>query len=295
MTICEGHPVATRQEILTKIKGMHGVLWAGHERLDAEALDAAGPQLKSISTMSAGIDYVDLAEVRRRGIPIGYTPSVLNDAVADVAIGLMVAACRRFHEGLLKIEQNDWETGPQWMLGQDIKGRTVGIVGLGEIGQTIAKRLQGFEIQKLLYTGHKPKAAGDRLNATFVSFDELLANSDIVFVATPLTNETKGMFNEAAFNKMKPTSVFVNIARGAIVDQDALINALKTNKIFAAGLDVMSPEPLPADHPLLKLPNCVVIPHLGSATVRTRNDMATLAAHNVLRGIAGEPMLSPVP
>lgn len=159
--ICEGLPEPSREEILSKSEGVDAILWATHEQLNAEALDRAGPQLKAISTKSAGIDYVDVAEVKRRGIPLGYTPNVLSDAVADLGIGLMIAAARRFHEGNLTIVGDKWEQGdPQWMMGQDVKGSTVGIVGFGGIGQTIAKRLKGFDVEAILYTGHKEKPEG---------------------------------------------------------------------------------------------------------------------------------------
>jgi len=282
----------TREDLLSKLRGMDGVFWGSHDKLDAEALDAVGPQLKSLSTMSVGIDYVDLNEVKRRKIPLGYTPTVLNDAVADIGVGLAIAASRRFHEGRCKIEQSQWEKRAQWMGGQEIRDSTVGIVGFGGIGQTIAKRLSGFDVGQFLYCGHKKKPEADKFGAKFVPFLELVERSDFIFIICPLTEETRKMFNAAVFDKMKPTSVLVNIARGDIVDQEALYDALKTRKIFAAGLDVMTPEPLPADHPLMTLPNCVIIPHLGSATVRTRQDMAKVAAINVLAGLAEEPMLS---
>lgn len=161
VTICEGLPQPTREEVLSKAKGMDAILWATHEPLDAEALDRIGPSVRAISTKSAGIDYVDVPEVRRRGIPLGYSPEVLSDAVADLAIGLMVSAARRFHEGYLKIVTNAWDSGdPQWMLGRDIKGSTVGIVGLGSIGTQIAERLKGFKVRTFLYTGHREKPAG---------------------------------------------------------------------------------------------------------------------------------------
>lgn len=161
MFVCEGLPEPSREEILTKSQGMDGILWATHEKLNAEALDRAGPQLRAISTKSAGIDYVDVAEVKRRAIPLGFTPNVLGDAVAELAIGLMVSAARRFHEGHTKIVKNRWELGdPQWMLGQEVRGSTVGIVGFGDIGRKIAKRLQGFEIGKLLYSGHRESPQG---------------------------------------------------------------------------------------------------------------------------------------
>ena len=291
VTVCETN---TREEILQKVKGMDGIFWASHDKLNAEALDAAGPQLKSLSTMSVGIDYVDLEEIKRRKLPLGYTPTVLNDAVADIGVGLAIAASRFFHEGRVKIEASQWEKRPQWLLGQEIRDSTVGIVGFGAIGQTIAKRLSGFDVGQFLYCGHREKPEAAKIGAKFVPFMELVERSDFIFIICPLTSETRKMFNAEVFAKMKPTSVLVNVARGDIVDQDALYDALKTNKIFAAGLDVTSPEPLPADHPLLKLPNCVIIPHLGSATVRTRDDMARVAAINVLAGLADEPMHSAV-
>lgn len=246
-----------RAEILELSKDVSGILWATHSPLDAEALDAAGPRLKAISTMSGGLDYVDVPEVKRRNIPLGYTPIILNDAVADLAIGLMVAAARRFHEGYLKIKSSEWKSHPQWMLGQDIKGSTVGIVGFGGIGQTIAKRLAGFDVGQVLYTGRNPKPADieQKYKAKFVSQEELLRGSDFVFISVPLTNETRGMFDKAAFGMMKNTSVLVNVARGEIVNQDDLYEALKSQTIFSAGLDVMYPEPISSDDKLLKLTN----------------------------------------
>uniref|UniRef100_A0A336MIW7 Glyoxylate reductase/hydroxypyruvate reductase n=1 Tax=Culicoides sonorensis TaxID=179676 RepID=A0A336MIW7_CULSO len=292
---CDSVP-PTRAEILNKSAGVDAILWASHAKLDAEALDAAGPQLKALSTMSAGIDYVDLAEVRRRNIPIGYTPGVLNNAVANMAIGLMIAASRRFHEGRLKIEQSKWDGGPQWMLGQDITDAVVGIVGFGQIGQTIAKRLQGFDIAGILYTARKEKPeANKKFNAKFASFDELIEKSDFVIICLPLTDETRGLFRTSVFKKMKSTSVLINVARGQIVNTTDLVNTLKDGDIFAAGLDVMDPEPLRHDHPLMNLPNAVIVPHLGSATIQTRSDMSLVAAHNILAGLAGENMFSPVP
>lgn len=289
LTICETN---TRAEILEKIKGVDAIFWGSHEKLNAEALDAAGNQLKCISTMSVGIDYVDLEEVKRRKIPLGYTPNVLNDAVADIGVGLAIAASRRFYEGRLKIERSEWERRQQWLLGQEIRNSTVGIVGFGGIGSTIAKRLTGFDVKQFLYCGHKPKPEAEKFNAKFVPFEELVKESDFIFIICPLTDETRKMFNAETFAKMKSTSVLINVARGDIVDQDALYDALKNNKIFAAGLDVMSPEPLPANHKLLTLENCFIIPHLGSATFKTRSDMSLTAAMNILCGLGEIPMNS---
>jgi len=295
LVVCQSLP-PNRSEILEKVKGVNGIFWACHEPLNAEILDTAGPQLKAVSTMSAGLDYVDIDVFKARKIPLGYTPTVLNQAVADIAIGLMIAAARRFHEGRQKIDSSTWENYHlNWMLGQEIREAAVGFYGFGGIGQAIAKRLKGFDIEKILYTTRRRVDSDieQEFSASKVSFNNLLANSDILFVATPLTNETREVFNSTAFAKMKPNAVLVNVARGQIINQDDLYKALKENKIFAAGLDVMDPEPLPANHPLLTLPNCVITPHLGSATERTRGDMATIAAHNVLRGMVGEPMFAP--
>ena len=291
--ICE---TSELEELLEKCKGVDGLYWSSwgaHNRLTAEVLDAVGPQLKCISTCSVGFDFVDLEEVKKRKIPLGYTPNILNNSVADIAVGLAIAASRRFHEGRQKIKDSAWEPRLQWMTGEDIRDSTVGIVGFGGIGQTIAKRLSGFDVGHFLYCGRNKKPEADKIGAKFVPFSELVEKSDFVFIACPLTSENHKMFNAEVFDKMKPTSVLVNVARGDIVDQEALYDALKNNKIFAAGLDVMTPEPLPADHPLLSLLNCVIIPHLGGATTRTRNDMATVAAINVLAGLANQPMHSP--
>ncbi|XP_030383789.1 glyoxylate reductase/hydroxypyruvate reductase isoform X2 [Scaptodrosophila lebanonensis] len=285
-----------RAEILEKIKGVDGVFWGGHEPLNAEVLDAAGPNLKAISTMSAGIDYVDVAELKKRNIPLGHTPTVLNTAVADLTVGLLIAAARRFHEGRSKIESNNWESFHlNWLLGQDIRDSTVGFFGFGGIGQAIAKRLSGFDIEQVLYTTRRrlSKELETEFNAKKVEFDELLSKSDFIIIAAPLTPETQGIFNATTFGKMKSNAVLINIGRGKIINQNDLYDALKTNQIFSAGLDVTDPEPLPANDKLLTLPNLVVIPHLGSATTRTRSEMSTIAAHNVLRGMVGEPMFAP--
>lgn len=217
-----------------------------------------GPQLKAVSLKSAGYDYADVDACKQRNVLLGNTPGVLSDAVADVAVGLLIAAARRFHEGRRAIETNEWNViSPKFLLGQDIKGSTVGIVGLGGIGQTIVRRLKGFEVGQFLYSGRSgPKAEGNALGAKYVSFDELLADSDFVIIACPLTKETVNLVDAAALKKMKRTAVLVNIARGGIVDQGALVKALQDGTIYAAGLDVMTPEPLAVDDVLLTLPNC---------------------------------------
>ncbi|RZC32539.1 uncharacterized protein BDFB_011472 [Asbolus verrucosus] len=283
-----------RETILEKVAGVDAIFWATKENLDKEVLDLAGPQMKTIGTMSVGVNNIDVEELKKRGIKLGNTRGVLFDAVADVAVLLALAAARRLREGRMKIEQNQWTPGLGWMLGQDVVGSTIGIVGLGEIGQTVLKRFKSFNVAKFLYTGHRESQQGKELGGNFVSLETLVKESDFIIVCVPLTSETKSMFNDNIFSKMKSTAVFVNVSRGEVVDQDALIRALKDNKIFAAGLDVTTPEPLPPDHELLKLPNLVLLPHLGSATTNTRNAMAELTAQNILRGLGGEEMFSPV-
>ncbi|XP_066994638.2 glyoxylate reductase/hydroxypyruvate reductase [Anabrus simplex] len=295
LIICPELPYPSRKDILNRIKGVDAVFWCTKERLDTEMLDTAGPNLKIVSTMSAGYDHIDIAAVKSRGIKIGNTSNVLNASVAEIAVALALMAGRRLQEGRQVMERGAWEPGsPIWMLGHDLYGSTVGIVGLGNIGCEIAKRLKAFEISRLLYSGHSVKPAAAELGAQFVSFDDLLKESDFIIIACPLNDGTRNMFNDTAFSKMKKNAIIVNIGRGGVIDQPALIRALESGKIYAAGLDVMVPEPLPTDHPLLKLKNCVLIPHLGSATVRTRLAMADLAARNILAALDGKEMPSPL-
>ncbi|CAH0564754.1 unnamed protein product [Brassicogethes aeneus] len=284
----------SKAEILSKVKGVDAIFYATYIPLDKEILDQAGSQLKTVSLMSAGYNHINIPELKERGIKLSNTPKVLSDAVAEVAVLLTLGAARRSHEGRKKIESGDWKSDPQWLLGQDISGSTVGIIGLGSIGQAILKRLKPFGVEQFIYTGHKEKTEGKELGAKFVDFETLNKNSDFIIVSAPLTNETRGIINDDFFSKTKKTAVLVNIARGEIVNQEALIKALKEGKIFSAGLDVMTPEPLPVDHELLKLPNLVLTPHIGSATVKTRNSMSVLAAKNILKGIEGEELLTPV-
>ncbi|XP_036329270.1 glyoxylate reductase/hydroxypyruvate reductase-like [Rhagoletis pomonella] len=289
--VCESVP-PSRAEILHKVPGVDAIFWAHYQPLNGEILDAAGQQLKAVSTMSSGIDYVDLPEFKRRQMPLGHTPGIVKNSVADLAVGLMVAAGRHFHAGRQEIENSLWRTERiDWMMGQEVRGSVVGFLGFGGIGQAIAKRLQGWEAAKIIYHTRTPRE--NPFGAIHVPFEQLLRESDFLVVACPLTAETRGKFNAGAFKQMKTNCVFVNVGRGGIVDQPALVNALKTGEIAAAGLDVMTPEPLPADDPLLKLPNCVVIPHLGTQTMQTTIEMGLTAANNILNALDGKPMICP--
>ncbi|KAL0099233.1 hypothetical protein PUN28_020066 [Cardiocondyla obscurior] len=282
--------ISSREQVLEALSDQDAVFLASHHHVNEEFLER-GKKLKVVSTMSAGYDHLDVEKIKSRGIKIGHTPVVLSAAVAEMAILLLLSAARRAYEGRQKLENGETATGPLWMLGQDLRGSTVGILGLGNIGQAVVKRLMGFEVGHFIYNGHSRKKAGDELGATFVSLDQLLEQSDFLVITVPLTNETKGLFNDSKFNKMKTTAVLVNVSRGQIIDTDALVRALENKKIFAAGLDVTDPEPLPKGHRLLELPNVEIVPHLGSATIKTRTDMAIIAAQNIVNGLEGKPLV----
>ncbi|MEL6307489.1 MAG: D-glycerate dehydrogenase, partial [Chloroflexota bacterium] len=259
------------------------------EKIDREALDAA-PKLKVISNYAVGVDNISIDLATERGIPIGNTPGVLTDTTADLAFALLLATARRIPEGISYVRNGDWQTwNPIQLLGQDVHGATLGIIGLGRIGYATAKRARGFDMNILYHGGSTPEFA-ERTQAQAVDLDTLLRESDFVSVHTPLTPETEGMIGERELSLMKPTATLINTARGAIVQTNALIVALQNGVIASAALDVTDPEPLPASHPLLALDNCIVIPHVGSATWQTRIRMGMIAAENVIAGLNGTPL-----
>ena len=275
-----------RDVLLNKVRGVDGFLSMLTDRVDAELLDAAGPQLKVVSNHAVGFDNVVVADATARGIPVGNTPGILTDATADIAFALLLAAGRRIVESERYIREGKWKTWhPSMLLGMDLAGKTLGLVGFGRIGRAVAKRAVGFDLRIVFYD----QTADSEFGAVKMnSLDELLHESDFVSVHTPLNESTRHMVNADFLSKMKPNAVFVNTSRGPVVDQSALYEALKAKKIFAAGLDVTDPEPLPLDSPLLTLENCVIVPHIGSASERTRDAMARLAAENLIAGLKGE-------
>jgi glyoxylate reductase len=274
-----------------KVRDCEGLISLLTDKIDASLLDAA-PKLKVVSNFAVGFNNIDLAAATKRGIRVGNTPGVLTDATADMAITLLMAAARRLGESTQDAREGRWKTwDPLGWLGQDLVNRTVGIVGMGRIGYTVARRLHLAWSMRVLYTDVNPRADVEQeLKAKRVDLDTLLRESDFVSVHTDLNPETKGLFGKTQFAKMKPTAVFINTARGPIVNQVALAESLRNNTIFAAGLDVTDPEPLPADHELLHMPNCVVAPHTASATVHTRNEMARICAENLIAGLTGKPL-----
>jgi glyoxylate reductase len=274
----------SRNMLLDRVKGVDGLLSALTEQVDAELMDEA-PNLKVISNFAVGVDNIDIVAATKRKIPVGNTPGVLTDATADMAFALLMAAARRVVEGERFVQAGLWKTwDPQLLLGADFVGSTLGIIGFGRIGQAVAKRATGFDLH-VIYHDPSVKSA---FNATPVELDKLLKESDFISLHVPLTPITRHMINDETLKKMKPNSILVNTSRGPVVDPRALYRALTERIIFAAALDVTEPEPLPLDDPLLKLDNCIVVPHLGSASRRTRDQMSVLAAQNLIAGLAGE-------
>jgi glyoxylate reductase len=274
----------SRNELLDRVKAVDGLLSALTERVDAELMDMA-PKLKVISNYAVGVDNIDVAAATNHKIPVGNTPGVLTDATADMAFALLMAAARRIIEGERFVKDGKWKTwDPQLLLGADIAGSTLGIVGFGRIGQAVAKRATGFDLH-VIY--HDPSAKPG-FGATPVDIETLLHESDFISLHVPLNSKTRHMINRETLRMMKPNAVLVNTSRGPVIDTEALFDALKENRIFAAALDVTDPEPLPSGHPLLGLANCIVVPHLGSASKWTRDQMAILAAENLIAGLKGE-------
>jgi glyoxylate/hydroxypyruvate reductase len=281
-----------RETLLEWVQGIDGLYCLLTERIDDELLDAAGPSLKVVSTLSVGYDHIDIKACRRRNVAVGNTPGVLTETSADLAVALLLTTARRIPESMQAVRRGEWTTWkPEWMAGYDVHDSTVGIVGLGRIGLATAKRLHyGFGC-RILYNSPKPKPSiADPIQGEFTDFPVLLEQSDFVSIHAPLNAETRNLFNADAFRKMKRTAILINTSRGGTVDQEALYDALVSGEIAGAGLDVTTPEPLPTDHPLLTLPNCVILPHIASASYATRAKMALLAAKNLVAGAKGLPL-----
>jgi glyoxylate reductase len=285
-----------RDELLRAVAGCDGVLTLLTDRVDDEFLDAAGPQLKVVSNYAVGFDNVDVPACTARGIPVGNTPGVLTETTADLAFALMMAAARRLPEGDRYVRAGKWKTwGPMLLLGPDVHGATIGIVGFGRIGQAVARRAAGFGMKILYHDVHRADPAIEaEHSATFLPLEKLLGQADFVSLHVNLTPETRGLINSEKLGWMKPTAVLVNTSRGPVVDGAALATALRDGQIFAAGLDVTDPEPIATDDPLLSLDNCLVVPHIASASHATRSKMAEMAAANLLAGLRGERLPTPV-
>jgi glyoxylate reductase len=268
---------------------LDGLLCLLTDRIDAAFL-ARAERLKVVSQMAVGVDNIDVATATARGIPVGHTPGVLTDTTADLAFALILATGRRVVEAAEAVKQGQWRTWmPMWLTGHDVHGATIGVLGAGRIGVAVARRATGFGM-RILYHDTVPSPAAEALGAVRVDRAKLLAESDFVTLHTPLLPETRHLVDEGFLRAMKPSAILVNTSRGAVVDEAALYRALSEGWIYAAGLDVTEVEPVPMTSPLLTLPNCVVLPHIASASVPTRTRMAVMCAENILAGLHGEPL-----
>jgi lactate dehydrogenase-like 2-hydroxyacid dehydrogenase len=272
-----------RAALLQAVKGCEGLLALLTDPIDAGVMDAA-PGLKVISNCAVGFDNIDLKAATARKIPVGNTPEVLTDATADLAFALLLAAARHIVPGVEYVRAGKWKTwNLQLLLGADLRGRTLGIIGFGRIGRAVARRASGFGM-RVIYCD---PASADTGEAEPVDLEALLRQSDFVSLHVPLTDDTRHLIYEETLRMMKPSAVLVNTSRGPVVDHDALYRALRDHRLFAAGLDVTDPEPLNGDSALLRLDNCIIVPHLGSASKWTRDEMARLAAENLIAGLRG--------
>jgi glyoxylate reductase len=279
------------ETLLERVVGVEGFLCMLTDKVDSQLMDAAGKQLKVISQMAVGYNNIDIAAAKERGIKLGNTPGVLTDATADLAFSLLLASARRLVEGAEYIRAGKWQTWhPSVLLGHELRGSTLGIIGWGRIGQAVAKRARGFDMRILTYSRSAAAKKVESAGAQLVDFDTLLRESDFVSLHVPQNELTYHLINRETLALMKPTAILINTARGGIVDQKALVEALKNGVIGGAALDVTDPEPIPLDDPLLTLPNALVVPHIGSATHHTRNLMASMAADNLIAGITDQPL-----
>ncbi len=277
------------QQLRVAVQNCDGLLCMLTDRID-EALLAAAPRLRVISSCSVGVDHVDLAALAARGIPLGHTPHVLTDATADLTFALLLAAARRLPEAEQFMRSGEWTPARRWepslLLGKDLRGATLGLLGLGAIGQAVAQRAQGFGLRVIGWTPSGRAVPG----VEAASFEAVLAQSDFLSLHLALSERTRQIINAAALAKMRADAVLINTARGGLIDEHALLTALRAGRLGAAALDVFAEEPLAADHPLLSLRNVVVAPHIGSATLGTRAQMAQRAVDHRLAGLRGEPL-----
>lgn len=290
----EDRPI-DRAVLLNKVAQCDAVISMLTDSIDEEVLDHA-PQLKVVANFAVGFNNIDVALARKRGIEVTTTPNVLTDATADLAFGLLLAAARRFTEGEQLVRSGNWDGWtPTQLLGRPVAGQTLGIVGMGAIGQAVARRAKGFGMSIVYHNRRRVDVAiEEELAARYVSLDELFSQSDFISLHAPLNDESRHLVNADSLAKMKETAIIVNTARGPLIDEVALSDALQKKRIFAAGLDVFAEEPI-IEPQLMTLPNVVMMPHLGSATVTARRDMVELCCRNILAVLQNQPALTPAP
>ena len=288
VAVWEGELPPSREELVRLAEGADGLLTLLTERVDGDLLDRL-PSVRVVSNMAVGFDNIDVAACTARGVAVCTTPDVLTETTADLAFGLLLAVARRIPEGHNAVLAGAWRTWePMGYLGPDVHGATLGIIGLGRIGQAVARRARGFDMRILYHAPRRRPEVEEELGAEWRELDALLAESDFVSLHVPLTEQTRGMIGREQLQRMRRGAVLINTARGPVVQTDALLEALEQGWIWAAGLDVTDPEPLPAEHPLLRHPRVVVTPHIASASFTTRDRMAELAARNLLAVLRGE-------
>jgi glyoxylate reductase len=290
--LSEGPPA--RVELLEAARGAAGILSTVTENVDAELMDAAGEDLRVVANMAVGYDNVDVDAATERGVVVTNTPEVLNETTADTAFMLLLAAARRLGEAERLLRSGGWDAwGPMQLTGPDIWGKKLGVVGFGRIGQAVARRARGFDLEVLYNDQYRSESAEKETGAQYLELDELLQTADFISVHTPLTPETTHLIGPEELDLMRPTAILVNSSRGPVVDEAALADALEEGSIFAAGLDVYENEP--EVHPkLLELENVVLAPHIGSASIETRDKMAKLAAENLVAVLRGKEPKTPV-
>jgi glyoxylate reductase len=283
VSVWEGTGPMTQPQLIEHAKRVNAIISLGADKLDKYFFSQCS-HLEVIAQFAVGYDNIDVAEATRMKIPVSNTPDVLSDATADVALGLMIAVSRKMFYLHKTIERGEWKQfEPLKNLGVELSGKTLGIFGMGRIGMVMAQRCRGAFKMTVLYHNRSRNTEAEKLyEARYVSFDELLQQSDVLSVHSMLSDETKGVFNKAAFSKMKRSAIFINTSRGSVHNEEDLIEALQSETIWGAGLDVTNPEPMQANNPLLQMPNVAVLPHIGSATVEARNGMAHLAAENII-------------
>jgi len=274
--------------LLEKASACEALLTMLTDPIDAHVLHAGAKRLKVITQLAVGFDNIDTVTATEMGIPVGHTPGVLTETTADFAWALLMAAARRVGEAEREVRAGTWEPwGPDVLTGLDIYGKTLGIIGLGRIGKAVARRARGFNMTVLYYNDDRDAEAEAELDVDYVSLERLLTQSDFISLHLYYSPAVHHMLNKAAFEQMKPTAIVINTARGAVIDPEALTWALSNHKIAAAGIDVFDPEPIPAGHPILKLENVVITPHIASAGKETRRRMALMCAENILAGLKG--------
>lgn len=294
LSVWDSEQAVSRETLLSELRDTVALLSMVTERIDDDLLDYA-PQLRIVANMAVGYDNVDVPALTRRNIVLTNTPGVLTETTADLTFALMLGIARRISEGERRVRAGQWPVwSPFVFLGTDVHRATLGIIGLGRIGAAVAKRAQGFDMRVLYHNRGHNKEAEAQLGCTWVEMDTLLSESDFVVVLVPLGPETHRLISTSQFKKMKPTAFLVNAARGPIVDAQALYAALRDKVIAGAALDVTDPEPLPEDDPFLTLDNCLVVPHVGSASIATRTRMATLAAENIAAFLSDRRPPTPV-